>query len=223
MLFEKDYYEMKFLRKKFWKLNPYLLSLMFGIVSLIPTHASVQKEVALIAAGNISEAITRLTSLATQKNVQALYLLAIIYLSPTSNYFNAQKGIDLLKKAAFLNYPPALDELAGLYLGGEGVEKNETKALNYYTQAAHMGYGPSQFNCGIMYKNGQGISKDLMKSYLYLSLASLNDQDLQDVALDAAQYRDEVALLLSPLERQEALRQVNSITISNHSLKRQYS
>lgn len=169
--------------------------------------------------GKASEAITTLAPLATKNDPHALYLLAIIYLSPTSNHLNIQRGLDLLEKAVFLNYGPALDELAGLYLVGEGVEKNEAKALHYYIQASHIGYGPSQFNCGIMYKEGQGTKKDPMKAYLYLCLASLNYKDLGEVTLDAAKYRDELVPLLSPAQRQDVLRQVNALTLPKHALK----
>jgi TPR repeat protein len=166
-----------------------------------------------MAQGKIEEAITAQFPNAAKNDPHALYLMAVIHLSPASNHFNPKKGIALLERAVFQNYGPALDELAGLYLAGEGVEKNEAKALHYYTQASHLGYGPSQFNCGIMYKEGQGTEKNLEKAYLYLSLASLNRKDLEDVTINAAQYRDEIVPLLTPTQRQDVLRLVNDLTL----------
>jgi TPR repeat protein len=145
--------------------------------------------------------------------------MAVIYLSPNSNYFNAKKGMVLLEKAVFQNYAPALDELAGLYLTGEGVEKNETKALHYYIQASHIGYGPSQFNCGIMYKNGQGTEKNFVKSYLYLTLASLNYKDLGEITLNAARYRDELVPFLSSKQRQDVSRHINALVLPEKNIK----
>jgi len=163
--------------------------------------------------GHFTEAITTLSPLVHKDNPHALYLMGCIYLNPKSTHLNYQKGISLLERAVYLNYAPAIDELAGLYLAGEGVEKNEAKALHYYIQASYIGYGPSQFNCGIMYKEGLGCEKDPVKAYLYLCLASLNHKDLDDLTLDAAKYRDEVAPLLTPAQRQGVLSQVNSLTL----------
>lgn len=201
------------LRKIFLDMRTFLLALVLLIITVAPTYASLQKGESLMVAGKIDDAITMLTPVANQNNPRALYLLAIIYLAPNSPHLNVQKGVDLLQRAVFLNYGPAIDELAGLYLSGEGVEKNEAKALHYYIQGAHIGYGPSQFNCGIMYRDGQGTEKNPAKAYLYLSLASLNYKDLEAVTLDAAKYRDELISLLSSATRQDVLRQVNALTL----------
>lgn len=195
------------------------LNLLFLLAISVPVHASLQNAESFMVQGKVEEALTALDPYVAKNDPHALYLMAVIYLSPDSNHFNPKKGIALLERAVFQNYGPALDELAGLYLVGEGVEKNEAKALHYYIQASHLGYGPSQFNCGIMYKEGQGTEKNLEKAYLYLSLASLNYKDLEDVAINAAQYRDEVAPLLMPTQRQDVLRLVNALTLPFDPLK----
>lgn len=189
-------------------------------LGIFPAFASVQKGESFALEGKFKEAVEALSPLAAKDDPHALYLMAVIYLSPQFHSFDARKGVELLRKAVSQNYPPALDQLAGLYLAGEGVEKNEAKALHYYIQAAHIGYGPSQFNCGIMYKNGQGTEKNFVKSYLYLTLASLNDKDLGEVALDAARYRDGIVPFLSPQQRQDVSRQINALVVSGKSGKR---
>jgi len=204
---------MEKLKKDRWFTQWRISFFLFMMILSIPVFASLQKGESYIIEGKIDEAVITLTPFVQKKDPHAFYLMAIIYLSPTTKYYNFQKGFFYLQQAVFQNYAPALDELAGLYLAGEGVEKNEAKALHFYIQASHLGYGPSQFNCGIMYKNGQGIKPDLKKAYLYLSLASLNYNDLGDVALDAAHYRDEVACQLSPQNRQDVLRQINTLTL----------
>jgi|GEM_PF-1494040 len=185
----------------------------------IPVYASLQNAESFMIQGKVKEALAALSPHIEKNDPHALYLMAVIYLSPASNHFNLKKGIALLERAVFQNYGPALDELAGLYLAGEGVEKNEAKALHYYIQASHLGYGPSQFNCGIMYKEGQGTERNPQKAYLYLSLASLNHRDLEDITLNAAQYRDEVAPLLTPTQRQDVLRFINDLTLPVDSSK----
>lgn len=211
---------MESFKKNIDALKKHLFFLLFVILTVFPAFASlpkgldpkeIEKGESLVVQGNFKEAIKTLSPFVLKNDPHALYLMATIYLSPKFNHLDVQKGLAFLEKAVFQNYPPALDELAGLYLAGEGVQKNEAKALQYYIQASHLGYGPSQFNCGIMYKNGQGTEKDFVKSYLYFTLASLNYKDLEEVTENAAQYRDEVASLLSPIQRQGVSRQINSL------------
>jgi TPR repeat protein len=203
-------------KKNVNSMKKHLLSLLFFLITAFPALASLQKGEELVAQGKLQEAIATLAPFAAKNDAHALYLMAVIYLSPQTNHLDVQRGVAFLKSAAFQNYPPALNELAGLYLDGAGVEKNEGRALQYYVQASHLGYGPSQFNCGIMYKNGQGTEKNFIKAYLYLSLAAFNYKDLGDVALAAAKYRDGLVPFLSPAQRQDVLRQVNELTLPPH-------
>lgn len=166
----------------------------------------------LIYQGQIDEAYKVLNQEIKKGNVRALYLLGNLYISDLNAQKDYEKGIPLLRQAADRNYPPAITELAHLYLGGEGVQKDERQALTLYKKAADMGYGSAQFNCGIMYKNGRGTEKNLKLGYYYLCLASLNPEDLENVAQDAIPYRDEIAPLLSPQDRQEVLANVAKAT-----------
>ena len=211
---------MKILKTFTWRYKKYVLTLLFLLIASVSTYASLQKGELLMVQGETDKAIEILAPFVAKNDPHALYLMAVICLSPTSPHFDTKKGLSLLEKAVFQNYGPALDELAGLYLVGEGVEKNEAKALHYYIQGSHVGYGPSQFNCGIMYKEGQGTKKILQKAYLYLSLASLNYKDLEEVTLNAAHYRDELAPLLTPAQRQDALRSINALTLPLDAPKR---
>ncbi|MBM3468184.1 MAG: sel1 repeat family protein [Alphaproteobacteria bacterium] len=195
------------------------LLFIFFINFSFPICATLQKSEYLMNQGKLNEAMDTLSPYVEKNDPHALYLMSMIYLSPTSSHYNFKKGLEFLEKAVFQNYAPALDELAGLYLSGDGVNKNEAKALEYYRQAAHMGYGPSQFNCGIMYKNGQGTQRDFVKAYLYLSLASLNYEHLHDVTMDAAFYRDSIVPYLTSQQRQDLLRHLNSLTLPKREVK----
>jgi TPR repeat protein len=213
----KENYKMINLKKIFHKLEGNLVYILFAIFMTFPSFATLQKGESYITNGQFNQAVEVLSPYAEKNNPHALYLLGCIYLNSKSTLYNYKLGFYLLEKAVHFNYQPAIDELAGLYLAGEGVDKNEKKALHYYIQAAHLGYGPSQFNCGIMYKLGLGTEKDAMKAYLYLSLASLNVKDLDDLTLDAAKYRDELVPLLTPEQRQIVLSQVNALTLPENS------
>jgi hypothetical protein len=183
-------------------------------------HPSLKQGESLLYQGKVSQALDIFSPLVAKHDAHALYLSAAIYLSPTLGHLNPEKGLGLLRKSAEQNYPPALDELAGLYLAGVFVEKDQKKALQLYTMAAQRGYGPSQFNCGIMNKKGQGAVQNLVQAYLNLCMASLNIKDLEDVSEDAARYRDEIAPLLTPEQRQDALREVNARTLPDRKLDR---
>ena len=213
----KDCYKMPTSKEIFINIVQKLSTILVLLYGITPAFSSLQEGEVFMNNGKFDEAISILTPLAAQENPKALYLLAGIYLSKSSQHLNYPKGREFLERAVALNYPPAMDELAGLYLAGEGVEKNEAKALQYYIQASYKGYGPSQFNCGIMYKEGQGTEKDFTKAYFYLCLASLNFRDLDGLTEDAAQYRDELVPFLSPDQRQIALSQVNALTLPENS------
>lgn len=114
-------------------------------------------------------------------------------------------GLKLLRKSISLGFTPAMDVIAGYYLHGEFLPQDHHSALMYYQLAANRGYGPSQFNYGIMLKNGEKTPQDLEDSFVYLALAALNVDDLGEISEDAAKYRNEVALKLSPQMYQEAL------------------
>lgn len=125
---------------------------------------------------------------------------------------SVESGLKLLHQSIKLGFVPAMDVLAGYYLHGEFLVQNHFKAALYYKLAANQGYGPSQFNYGIMQKNGEKTPQDLEESFVYLALAALNKNDLADITLDAAHYRDEVAKKLTPEEYQRALIKINSLT-----------
>lgn len=211
---------MKILRLFTHHYKKYALYLTFFLITSVSAQATLQNAESLLVQGKIDQALNALDPYIAKNDPHALYLMAVIFLTPGSHHFNQKKGVALLERAVFQNYAPALDELAGLYLAGEGVDKNEAKALYYYLQASHMGYGPSQFNCGIMYKEGQGTEANPQKAYLYLSLASLNVKDLDGVTIHAARYRDEIVPLLTPTQRQDALRLVTAFTLPFDSPKR---
>jgi TPR repeat protein len=115
------------------------------------------------------------------------------------------KGYQFLLQAAEKAHPIAIYCLACCSLIGEGVEVDRAKARILYQQSADLDYGPGQFNAGIMAKNGDGGPVDTVTAYYYLCLASLNHRDLDDLTIDAAYYRDQVAVLLTPAERQQVL------------------
>lgn len=130
---------------------------------------------------------------------------------------NFEEGHDLLVKAAQANHPVAIYCLACFFLHGEGVIEDHAQARSLFQVSADLGYGPGQFNAGIMAKNGDGGHVDNVLAYYYLCLASINRRDLDDLTLDAAFYRDQVAILLTPQERQEVAQHIGLMDLKEYS------
>lgn len=173
-----------------------------------PCHAatgdsSVDEAIQLIYQGNPQKALSLLQKPIEAGDERALFYAALVHLFGDNP--QTDLGMPLLEKAVHKGYCPALDTYAGLYLHGDFVPQDSHKALMYYEMSAKRGYGPSQFNCGIIYKNGEKIPRDLEKAFYFLSLAANNRQDLDELADDAAQFRNDVVAAMSKEEYQRAL------------------
>jgi TPR repeat protein len=168
-----------------------------------------QGEVYLLQ-GKYQEALAELAPHVKKGDAKACFFTSLIKLF--SEKPEQEEGLQLLQYAANKGFNPALDTLAGLYLHGEFVPQDRFQALRYYEMAARRGYGPSQFNCGIMYKNGDKIPQDLESAFVYLSMAALNKKDLDELTIDAAHYRDEVAKLMNKEQYQRAIKRMNQVS-----------
>jgi TPR repeat protein len=112
------------------------------------------------------------------------------------------------QRAADMGYPPAIKALADSYYSGDGVEKDLDKALFLYLRAADMGDGSAQFNVGVILLKGYANEvTNYPLAFYYLCLATLNP-DLDEMAQDAAVYRDEVALKLTADEARQVYTQI---------------
>lgn len=140
--------------------------------------------------------------------VEELCQQAVNYLDGESVQKDKSKGLEFAYQAALTTDPLALNLLADIFLSGDGVEKNPPLAAILYKLAAEKGYGPSQFNLGILYRYDRGVIQNKVESYYYLCLASLNTKDLGEICETAARYRDEIAVYLTPHQRQEVLARV---------------
>lgn len=121
---------------------------------------------------------------------------------------NAALANEHFQRAADMGYAPAIKALADSYYSGDGVEQDLDKALFLYLKAADMGDGSAQFNLGVILLRGyvNGVTNYPLAFY-YLCLATLNP-DLDEMAQDAAIYRDEVALKLTADEARQVYAQI---------------
>lgn len=211
--------EKKRLHKKFkYKRFSYFVSCLLIILgSMVPGYGSkpegsgVDEGLNLLYKGKSKEALALFEKPIQAGDERALFYAAIIHLF--GDHPQIEKGMPLLEKAVHKGYGPALDTYAGLFLHGEFVPQDSHKALMYYEMSAQRGYGPSQFNCGILYKNGEKVPKDLDKAFYYLTLAAQNTEDLDELADDAAEFRNDVAGSMSQDQYQQALSRIGSRVI----------
>lgn len=83
-----------------------------------------------------------------------------------------EKAYKYFKKAADLDYAPALDSLGLYYEEGTFVEKNLEEALNHYKKAAEMNYAPAMYNLAYCYENGNGIAVNYEEAFNYYKKAA---------------------------------------------------
>ena len=69
------------------------------------------------------------------------------------------KGFEWVKKAADLDYPPALASCGFYYINGLGVEEDATRGLIMMGQAAALGSDYACYVLGHDYENGLGGAK----------------------------------------------------------------
>lgn len=120
---------------------------------------------------------------------------------------NAYLANEHFKRAADMDYAPAIKALADSHYSGDGTEEDKHQALLLYIHAADLGDGAAQFNAGVILLRGYGVPKNPALAYYYLCLATINE-GLDEMAQDAAIYRDEAGKLLKPEQLQGIYRKL---------------
>ena len=131
---------------------------------------------------------------------------------------NAYLANEHFKRAADMDYAPAIKALADSCYSGDGVDEDKNQALLLYLRAADLGDGAAQFNAGVILLRGYAENKNAALAYYYLCLATMNE-GLDEMAQDAAIYRDEAGKLLTSEQLQDIYRRLinNPATRPNKS------
>jgi hypothetical protein len=129
----------------------------------------------------------------------------------TTNAFLANEHF---KRAADMDYAPAIKALADSYYSGDGIDQDLHKALLLYLRASDLGDGSAQFNVGVILLRGYAGTQNFELAFYYLCLATMNE-GLDEMAQDAAIYRDEAGALLTPTQAQAIFRQL----VNNPAIK----
>jgi len=91
-------------------------------------------------------------------------------------------GVEKLRAAAAMGYPPAQFHLARLYeTGGPGIVKDDVEARRWTEQAARGGEAKAMHNLALYYYEGAGIGKDPVKAAEWFRRAA-------DLGLTDSQY-----------------------------------
>lgn len=121
----------------------------------------------------------------------------------------------LTRSAAELGYPAAQYSLGYMYYKGEGVPQNYDKAAKWFRRAADQGHPEAQYVLGRMYHRGEGVPQNYVEAHKWLNLAVALLEDSSFIPRDRAmEYRDRVAIFLSP----EQLAQANRLAEEWYSL-----
>lgn len=120
---------------------------------------------------------------------------------------NAYLANEHFKRAADMDYAPAIKALADSYYSGDGIDKDTNQALALYIRAADLGDGSAQFNAGIILLRGYAAEANYELAFYYLCLATMNE-GLDEMAQDAAVYRDEAGNLLTSEQAQTVYRRL---------------
>ncbi len=120
---------------------------------------------------------------------------------------NAYLANEHFKRAADMDYAPAIKALADSYYSGDGIDKDTNQALAHYIRAADLGDGSAQFNAGIILLRGYAGEPNYELAFYYLCLATMNE-GLDEMAQDAAVYRDEAGNLLTSEQAQAVYRRL---------------
>ena len=120
-------------------------------------------------------------------NVEAQYMLGVMYEYGENTEQNYQKAIQLYRKAARHGYVKAQYVLGNMYKNGKGVKKDLSRAIRWYQTAADKGETNAQYQLGIIYLEGNDrnvtkgtelIKKSGKYSCLVFSWKSLSGREI---------------------------------------------
>jgi hypothetical protein len=80
---------------------------------------------------------------------------------------NAYLANEHFKRAADMNYAPAIKALADSCYSGDGVDEDKNQALLLYLRAADLGDGAAQFNAGVILLCSLPLCQFAQQSHIY--------------------------------------------------------
>lgn len=113
-------------------------------------------------------------------DMEAAYLLGLIYIEIRNEARDEELGLSLIKYAAENDHAQAQNELGTMYFEGRIVEKDLDLAIEWFRKAAANGYAFSMTTLGVFYHNGEYLPQDYAKAFQwYMKAAQLGDVEAQ--------------------------------------------
>ncbi len=101
-------------------------------------------------------------------------------------------------------------KLGMIYKSGKGEPQDYVEAVKWYRMAAVRGHEYAQYSLGFMYLQGFGILQDNVRAHMWFNIASANGD------LVSANWRDEVAAKMTPIDISKAQAMANECFTSDY-------
>ena len=147
---------------------------------IIPENVKKYNLAVKILNDNPENSVKILKSLTNAGDPNGMCLLAELYLEGKGVEKSHVNAIELLERAAKLNFAPAINNLGWLHDKGRGFKQDSTNAHNYYLKSAKLGFEAAQYNLANAYHHGRGVSRDLIEAtHWYRKAAIQGNKDSQ--------------------------------------------
>lgn len=103
---------------------------------------------------------------------QVQYVLSKCYKNGLGTSVHIKKYLDCLRKAASVDFAPAIEALGAYYLPGEYDEQDFSKAFPYYKKAVELEYTPAYCVYALMLINGDGCEPNVEEGLRLMRIAA---------------------------------------------------
>ena len=103
---------------------------------------------------------------------QAHYLLGICHKNGYGTSINIKEYLDCMRKAASVDFAPAVAALGAYYLPGEYDEQDFSKSFPYYKKAVELEYVPAYCVYALMLINGDGCEPNVEEGLRLMRIAA---------------------------------------------------
>jgi uncharacterized protein len=148
--------------------------------------------------GDYATALRLLRPVAEQGDVDAQFLLALVYELGRGVPQDYGAAVIWYRKAALQDHAKAQFSVGVMYYEGEGITQDYAAAASWWRKAAEQGNLEAQYSLGLMYARGRGVPQDYVTAHKWLNLAAVNGNK------DAVKGRDIIAAQMTPAQIAEA-------------------
>ena len=149
-----------------------VLTTLVWLCLTLPAAADWMEAVSAIRAGDYATAREELLPLAEEGNLDAQYLLGVMYKNGDGGEENFVNAVFWLHAAAEQGNIGARYNLGIMYSRGMGVIQDDVEAVHWWRLAAGQGDSRAQNNLGLMYQQGRGVPQDFIRAHVWFNVAA---------------------------------------------------